>query len=142
MLVDGGVLDNMPTDLLVERDEGRVVAVNIGSGGDGRHRPGKPRVPGLGGTLMRTMMIGSGGAVDAARARGAWVVSPSAMGVGLLEFHQFDRMVQAGREAARVLLERAGGDLGSTSAAMSTGPAAAEELPPDPAQAGRETVLS
>jgi predicted acylesterase/phospholipase RssA len=142
LLVDGGVLDNMPTDLLVERDEGRVVAVNIGSGGDGRHRPGKPRVPGLGDTLMRTMMIGSGGAVDAARARGAWVVSPSAMGVGLLEFHQFDRMVQAGREAARVLLEQAGGDLGSTSAAMSTGPAAAEELPPDPAQAGRETVLS
>ncbi len=142
LLVDGGVLDNMPTDLLVERDEGRVVAVNIGSGGDGPHRPGKPRVPGLGDTLMRTMMIGSGGAVHAARARGAWVVSPSAMGVGLLEFHQFDRMVQAGRDAARVLLEQAGGDLGSTSLAMSAGPAAAEHLPPDPAQEGRETVLT
>src|SRR5918993_1967959 len=142
LLVDGGVLDNMPTDLLVERDEGRVVAVNIGSGGDGRHRPGRPRVPGLGDTLMRTMMIGSGGAVDAARARGAWVVSPSAMGVGLLEFHQFDRMVQAGRDAARLLLEQAGGDLVSTNAEMSPAPAAAEDLPPDPASAGRETVHS
>ena len=37
---------------------------------------GRPRVPALGETLMRTMMIGSGGAVEAARSRGAWVLSP------------------------------------------------------------------
>ena len=49
LLVDGGVLDNMPTDLLVERDEGPVVAVTIGSGSDGRARPGRPRVPRPGG---------------------------------------------------------------------------------------------
>ena len=46
LLVDGGVLDNLPTDLLVERDEGPVVAVTIGAGGDGPRRPGRPRVPG------------------------------------------------------------------------------------------------
>src|SRR6478735_8906280 len=111
LLVDGGVLDNLPTDLLVERDEGPVVAVTIGSGGEGPRHPGRPRVPGLADTLMRTMMIGSGGAADAARARGAWVVGPSSMGVGLLEFHQLDRIVQAGRAAARALLEQASGDL-------------------------------
>jgi predicted acylesterase/phospholipase RssA len=61
---------------------------------------------------MRTMMIGSGGAVEAARRLGAWVVSPASMGVGLLEFHQMDRMVEAGRAAARLLLEETGGDLG------------------------------
>ena len=94
-----------------QRDEGPVVAVNIGAGG-GNRRSGRPRVPALGDTLMRTMMIGSGGAVEAARRRGAWVVSPSSMGVGLLEFHQLDRMIEAGRAAARVLLEQAGGDLG------------------------------
>ncbi len=119
LLVDGGVLDNLPTDLLVERDEGPVVAVTIGSGGDGPRRPGRPRVPGLGDTLMRTMMIGSGGAGDAARARGAWVVGPSSMGVGLLEFHQLDRMVQSGRAAARALLEQASGDLGAHPPAIS-----------------------
>jgi predicted acylesterase/phospholipase RssA len=37
LLVDGGVLDNLPTDLLVERAEGPVAAVSIGSGSDG-HR--------------------------------------------------------------------------------------------------------
>lgn len=111
LLLDGGVLDNLPADLLVERDEGPVVAVNIGTGGEGRPRAGRPRVPALGETLLRTMMIGSGGAVANAQACGAWVVSPSSQGVGLLEFHQMDRMVQSGRAAARALLEQAGGDL-------------------------------
>ncbi len=121
LLVDGGVLDNMPTDLLVERDEGPVVAVSIGSGGEGRERTGRPKVPGLGDTLMRTMMIGSGGAIEAARARGAWVVAPSSMGVGLLEFHQLDRMVQSGRAAARALLEQASGDLSAPAPADASG---------------------
>jgi predicted acylesterase/phospholipase RssA len=111
LLVDGGVLDNLPVDLLTERDEGPVVAVNIGMGGSGTSRSGPPRVPALGETLLRTMMIGAGGAVVAARAQGAWVVTPPTLGVGLLEFHQLDRMVRAGRAAARLLLEQAGDDL-------------------------------
>jgi predicted acylesterase/phospholipase RssA len=114
LLVDGGILDNLPVDLLTERDEGPVVAVNIsmgGSGGGGKSRTGRPRMPALGETLLRTMMIGSGGAVAAARDQGAWVVTPPTLGVGLLEFHQLDRMIDAGRAAARALLEEAGGDL-------------------------------
>lgn len=114
LLIDGGVLDNLPVDVLTERDEGPVVAVNIsmgGSGGEGRARTGPPRIPALGETLLRTMMIGSGGAVASARAEGAWVLTPPTLGVGLLEFHQLDRMVLAGRAAARALLEEASGDL-------------------------------
>jgi NTE family protein len=126
LLVDGGVLDNLPVDLLTERDEGPVVAVNIamGGGGAGRARTGAPRVPALGETLLRTMMIGSGGAVAAARAQGAWVVTPPTLGVGLLEFHQLDRMVQAGRAAARALLEETAGQLGE--------PTLSERLQPEP----------
>jgi len=137
LLVDGGVLDNMPTDLLVERAEGPVVAVTVGSGGDGPRRAGRPRVPGLGDTLMRTMMIGSGGANDAARSRGAWVVGPSSMGVGLLEFHQLDRMVQSGRAAARALLEQSSGDLGVGSLWTGAGPQA-----PAPTEAGPPSLLA
>ena len=33
------------------------------------------------------------------------------MGVGLLEFHQLDRMIESGRAAARTLLEQAAADL-------------------------------
>ena len=114
LLVDGGVLDNLPVDVLTERDEGPVVAVNISMGGSaGTPRSGtrRVRVPALGETLIRTMTIGSGGAVAAAREQGAYIVTPATLGVGLLEFHQFDLMVEAGRAAARELLERTGGDL-------------------------------
>ena len=48
LLIDGGVLDNLPVDLLTERDEGPVVAVNIsmgGGGGSGRARTGPPTDP-------------------------------------------------------------------------------------------------
>ena len=80
------------------------------------------------------MMIGSGGAVASARTEGAWVVTPPTLGVGLLEFHQLDRMIAAGRLAAHALLEQAGNDL----RALPVAPAGNDpelELPPDRATA-------
>jgi EmrB/QacA subfamily drug resistance transporter len=113
LLVDGGVLDNLPVRLLTERDEGPIVAVNIamGGGGGGSARTGPPRMPSMGDTLLRVMMIGSGGAVQAARASGATVLTPPPLGVGTLEWHQMDLVVEAGRMAARELLEQTGGVL-------------------------------
>ncbi|MFC6704808.1 MFS transporter [Flexivirga alba] len=119
LLVDGGVLNNLPVDTLTERNEGPIIAVGVSMGGE-RRTPvaGQParlvRVPPLGETLLRTLMIGGGTPADAARL-GAWVLTPHSMGVGLLEFHQFDRMVESGRAAARDLLEQTGGDLSSVS---------------------------
>jgi len=118
LLADGGILDNLPVGLLTDRDEGPVLAVNIGMGG-GSPRPSDGpgaapaaphpvRVPALGETLMRTIFIGSAGATETARQAGAVVVTPSTMGVGLLEFHQLDRMVEAGRAAARAVLDSTG----------------------------------
>ena len=57
---------------------------------------------------MRSVFIGSGGAVKEAQDAGAIIVSPSSVGVGLLEFHQLDRMVESGRQAGRALVEQAG----------------------------------
>ena len=113
LLIDGGVLDNLPVGLLTERDEGPILAVNIamGGGGGGGVRSGPPRMPPLGDTLLRVMMIGSGGAVAGARAQGATVITPPPLGVGLLEFHQLDLVVEAGRKAARELLTQTGGQL-------------------------------
>lgn len=118
LLADGGILDNLPVRLLTERDEGPIIAVNIGMGSSAPRppatataepRPERPvRIPALGETLIRTIFIGSGGAVDAAHAAGAIVVTPSTVGVGLLEFHQLDRMVESGRAAGRALLDEAG----------------------------------
>jgi hypothetical protein len=44
------------------------------------------------------------------------------LGVGLLEFHQLDQMVRAGRAAARALLEEAGEDLASPAPASRATP--------------------
>ena len=108
------MLDNLPVDLLTERDEGPVVAVNVGMGGVG---PGPARArrgcPPLGETLLRTMMIGSGGAVAAAREqRRLGRVRRPSLGVGLLEFHQLDRMVQAGPGRGPGAARAGPGDLG------------------------------
>ncbi len=109
--VDGGVLDNLPVQSL-SLTEGPVVAVSISFGGSGGSRAGRdpgtpprtPRVPALGDTLMRTMMMASGQAAEQAMAQASVVLRPDASGVGLLEFHQIDRMRESGRAAARAAL--------------------------------------
>ena len=116
LLVDGGVLDNLPVDLLVHRDEGPVVAVNIGTETVPTHRPdgpSRPAIPSLVDTLSLAMSVNSSHAIRDARSKGAWVVCTPRMGVGLLEFHQIDVLVEAGRVAARALLESCNGDLGA-----------------------------
>ncbi len=106
--VDGGVLDNLPVTAL-SRDEGPLVAVSISFGGSGRPPgapagTGPPHIPALGDTLMRTMMMASGTAAERALDIADLVLRPASAGVGLLEFHQIDRMREAGQEAARAAL--------------------------------------
>jgi predicted acylesterase/phospholipase RssA len=113
LLVDGCVLDNLPVGTLLEREVGPIVAVNIGSDDRPRVPGAELRVPGLGETLLRLMMIGGDGTAQRAREQGAFVITPPSLGVGMLEFHQLDRMVEAGRMAARALLDATGGDLHS-----------------------------
>ncbi|HET7647250.1 MAG TPA: hypothetical protein VFK17_01705, partial [Gaiellaceae bacterium] len=48
-----------------------------------------------------SMLMGSAAAVDEARRRATVVVTPDTRGIGLLEFHQLDRAVEAGRAAGR-----------------------------------------
>lgn len=110
--IDGGVLDNLPVGALAE-DEGPVLAVNIGAGAGTSRRSGSPRMPSLGETMMRAMLMGSAPAIAAARDQATITVTPDTRGIGLLEFHQIDRAVEAGRAAGRAVVElldaRAGG---------------------------------
>ena len=80
-----------------------------GSDGTSARDPSRPpRVPALGETLLRTMLIGSGGATAGATAAGLVVVTPPALGVGLLEFHQFDAVYDAGLATGRQLVAGGG----------------------------------
>ena len=80
------------------------------------------------------MMIGGGGAVAAAHDGAPWWSPRPTLGVGLLEFHQLDRMVLAGREAARALLAEGSLDLGAREAPVA-------ELYADPAAGVAEQPL-
>ncbi len=135
LLVDGGVLDNLPVGTMARTGEGPVIAVDV-TGGFGRfqqnQRPGVARiskpmrrlltgseaeVPNVAETLVRTLTVGSVDTVAAARLHADLVITPPVDGVGLMEWGAIDRVRELGRRAAREALAaepgagRAGGGL-------------------------------
>jgi predicted acylesterase/phospholipase RssA len=127
LLVDGGVLNNLPVDLM-PRDEGPVIAVNVAARSAPPPRPSRWRRPrtramaaavrrtltgveaprlGFGQALMRSVVL-DGGQTDAVVERHAdLTISPDVAGVDLLDWAALPQMRRAGREAARAALEAA-----------------------------------
>jgi NTE family protein len=122
LLIDGGLIDNLPVATMAELGEGPLIAVDIRAGdgpssrkrsenGDGlveaaagfTDRP----PPGLGETLGRLFLLASSNTAQASRKHANLVIEPRSPGVGLLEFHQIDAAVEAGRRAAEAALEAA-----------------------------------
>ncbi len=122
LLVDGGVLDNLPVGTMARTGEGPVIAVDV-TGGFGRfqqsRRPGVARlarplrrlltgteaeVPGLAETIVRTLTVGSVDTVAAARLHADLVITPPVDGIGLMEWGAIDRARELGRRAAREAL--------------------------------------
>ena len=126
LLIDGGLIDNLPVAAMAELGEGPVIAVDIRAGegpspkttataGNGLPADGvgiadRPP-PGLGETLGRLFLLASSNTVQASRKHANLVIEPRSPGVGLLEFHQIDAAVEAGREATAAALEAAPAEL-------------------------------
>ena len=94
---------------MADLNEGPIVAVDVKAtfdSQDGQARPRRERVPLLGETLTRVLLLGSTNTSDAARAHADLIIKPRNEGVGLLEFHQIDAAREAGRAAAREALEQ------------------------------------
>jgi predicted acylesterase/phospholipase RssA len=122
LLVDGGVLDNLPVETMARTGEGPVIAVDVtgrtsqlpraprpGIGRLGRPlrralTGGETAIPRLGETIVRTLTVGSVDTVAAARLHADLVISPRVEGVGLLEWKALDRVRELGRQAAREAL--------------------------------------
>jgi predicted acylesterase/phospholipase RssA len=122
LLVDGGVLDNLPVAEMARAGEGPVLAVDVTGRMRQAGRPVRPRmtkigrpvrrfltgsdtqVPRLGETVMRTVTVGSLDAVAAARERADFVISPEVDRIGLMEFQRLAEVRDAGRRAAREAL--------------------------------------
>jgi NTE family protein len=122
LLVDGGVLDNLPVETMAKRGEGPVIAVDVtGRMGDFK-RPRRPRlarvggrvrraltgseaqIPRLGETIVRTLTVGSCDTVAAARLHADLVIAPRLEGVGLMDWDAISRVREIGRRAARECL--------------------------------------
>jgi predicted acylesterase/phospholipase RssA/CRP-like cAMP-binding protein len=122
LLVDGGVLDNLPVETMARTGEGPVIAVDV-TGSFGRFQPGsrpslarlsrpvrrlltgsEEQMPGLGETIVRTLTVGSVDTVAAARLHAALVITPRVEGIGLMDWSAMPRARELGREAARQVL--------------------------------------
>jgi predicted acylesterase/phospholipase RssA len=130
ILVDGGVLNNLPVDTLARRGEGPVVASELtvqgfhhrytarssDLGWHARLRSAlraavtgvKGPAPRLRDTLMRVLVLASVDATRAARDQADVVITPKTRGIGMLEFTAIDRAIEAGREAALTALAQPG----------------------------------
>ena len=113
LLVDGGVLDNLPVAALAADGEGPIIASDVNEPED-RHvgRVEAPeRDPTLPETLYRLALLQTEDTLAAARRHAQLVILPEQDGVGRLEFHQLDRMREQGRRAAARALETAPAEL-------------------------------
>lgn len=110
ILVDGAVTGNLPVLPLVAEGVGPVIAVNLAVGAgegprasaDGSARPA--RMPTLGETMMRTLLFASGDTDRRAAEAADIVVTTQTRNIGLLEFHQIDEAIVAGRAAGRAVV--------------------------------------
>jgi predicted acylesterase/phospholipase RssA len=110
LLVDGGVLDNLPVDPMAETGEGPILAVDVirrmePSGAE------TPSLPSITETLARATVLGSAQRAERNRRLALLVLAPDVRNVALRDFSALDRAVEAGREEATRVLEDGGGDL-------------------------------
>ena len=126
LLVDGGVMDNLPVGTMAAAAEGPVIAVDVSHRGGPVAPPKRPRLepfkrplrraltgseaplPRVGETLLRTMALGSVDTAAVGERHAALVIAPQIEGVRMLEWQQLDRARATGREAAKAALDQAG----------------------------------
>jgi predicted acylesterase/phospholipase RssA len=107
LLLDGGLMDNLPSEAMAMDGEGPVIAVDVSEPSVRSLSPGtQPIVPSFAETIFKVMLLSESD--DARRRSFADVlIRPDFEGVGILEFHMLDEMRLAGRRAAAKALEDA-----------------------------------
>ena len=107
LLLDGGLMDNLPSEAMATDGEGPVIAVDVSEPSVRSLAPGvQPTVPSLTETIFKVMLLSESD--DARRRSFADVlIRPDFEGVGILEFHMLDHMRESGRRAAAEALKDA-----------------------------------
>jgi predicted acylesterase/phospholipase RssA len=109
LLVDGGVLNNLPVDAMADAAEGPIVAVDVVRR-LGASDAEAPALPSIMETLSRATVLGSVERAERNRELALLVVSPDVQDVPLRDFRSLDRAIEAGRAAARAALDNGGRD--------------------------------
>ncbi len=122
LTVDGGILDNLPVDVMRDRPVGQIVAVDVTARRDyevdydvvpspwtllaGRMLPFAKhyRVPGTMSMLMMAMSIGTMESSLKAGQRADLLVQPLLGGYGFTDVRPFDRIVEVGYQAGQLSL--------------------------------------
>ncbi len=110
LLVDGGVLNNLPVDLMDDVGEGPVVAIDVVRRLEPTVEAESPRLPTIMETLSRATVLGSVERAERNRSLATLVVSPDVNTVGLREFSALERAVEQGRTATEQALAAGGAD--------------------------------
>jgi predicted acylesterase/phospholipase RssA len=107
LLLDGGLMDNLPTETMAKAHEGPVIGVDCSEPSVRNvDTTVHPPIPTLAETIFRVMLLSESDA-DRRRSFADVYVRPDWEGIGILEFHMLDRMRSAGRRAALEALEAA-----------------------------------
>jgi NTE family protein len=120
MLVDGSIVDNMPTATMRSLNRGLVIGVDVSS--VGTLAPcdvaieqkswlwllmgGRSKMPSMAQILMSSGTIGSGSQRGSARAATDFLVEPCLDGVGVLSFSALDKAVEAGYNAMQAAIPK------------------------------------
>jgi len=125
LLLDGGLLNNLPVDVMAATGEGPVIACDVSARFDPPARTHPPPtgtlaarlrewlvgtgapMPTFSETIVRSIVLGSVDTAEHAQRHADLVIEPRVEGIGLLAWKRIEEMREAGREAAREALERA-----------------------------------
>lgn len=104
LLVDGGVVNNLPADVLREAGARRIIACDQGGGGG--PTKGTPDKPNAIGIIMRSVILHSRISGRAWRTAADLYIESPVNDISLLEWSGFDLAVRRGYENAKKLLEK------------------------------------
>jgi NTE family protein len=107
LLVDGGVLNNLPIDAMADAAEGPIVAVDVVRRLEASAED-EPPLPSIMETLSRATVLGSVERAERNRELALLVITPNAQDIPLRDFRSLDRAIEAGRAATRLALDAGG----------------------------------
>jgi NTE family protein len=122
VLVDGGVIDNFPVDVMAAERKGPIIGIDVAGdralmpgsevplnreGLIGWIRPDTRPLPGIVSILMRAGTVSSQLQMTLAKSQTTLLIEPALSEIPLLDWQSFDRAVEAGYRQTRKLLERA-----------------------------------